>query len=143
MTDPHPHLFTPDDRGESVACSLTLPDDESTGELESADAELNPADAEPLLQPQSRCSTTSSRGVSPQRSSSSHFSHLSQHRSYRDDSDYKVAESDGPKPATDPYRRSQSPHSAASSPGVETQRRSDPSVQDDRGEQNEGFVALP
>ncbi len=39
--------------------------------------------------------------------------------------------------------RSQSPHSAASSPGVETQRRSDPSVQADRGEQNEGFVALP
>ncbi len=45
-----------------MACSLTLPDHESTGELESADAELNPADAEPRLQPQNRCGTASSRG---------------------------------------------------------------------------------
>ena len=33
-----------------MVCSLTLPDDESTGELESADAELDPADAELRLQ---------------------------------------------------------------------------------------------
>jgi len=140
----HPRLFTPDDRGESVACSLTLPDDESTGELESADAELNPADAEPRLQPQSRCGTASSRGVDPrQRSGSSHLSHLSQRRGHRDDGDRKGAESDWPKPATDPHRRSQSPHSAASSPRVETQQWPDPSVQDDRGEQNEGFAVPP
>ncbi|KAJ4307295.1 hypothetical protein N0V88_000678 [Collariella sp. IMI 366227] len=125
----HPRLFIPDDKGESVTCSLTLPDDESTGESESADAELNPADAEPCLQSQNRCDTASSRG----------------HRGHRDDSDRTVAESDWPKSAADPQHRSQTPHSPASrpasSPGVETQQRPNPSVQDDGEEQNEGFVA--
>ncbi|KAK0655549.1 hypothetical protein B0T16DRAFT_384400 [Cercophora newfieldiana] len=109
-------------------------DDESTSELE-------PVDAESCLQPQSRCGTASSCGVDPQQKSGS--CHLSQHRGHRDDSDRKVAESDWPKPAADPHRRSQSPYSAASSPRVETQQCSDPSVQDDRGEQKEGFVAPP
>lgn len=135
-----------------MACSLTLPDDESTGELESADAELNPADAEPCVQPQSRCGTASSRGVSPQRSSgSSRLSQLSQHRGHCNNSDRTVAE---PKPAAEPYHRSQSPHSTASSlassptsspasnPGVETQQWSDPLVQDNGREQNEGVVVL-
>ncbi len=34
-----------------MACLVTLPDDESTGELELADAKLNLANAEPHLQP--------------------------------------------------------------------------------------------
>ncbi len=59
----HPHLFTLDNRGESIACSLTLPDDKCTSELELADAKLNPANAKPI-------------GLQ-QRTSSSHLSHLS------------------------------------------------------------------
>ena len=60
-----PHLFAPDDRGQSVACSPTLPDHESTGEPESADAEPDPADAEPRLQPRSQHRAVPSRGVDP------------------------------------------------------------------------------
>ncbi|KAK3694836.1 hypothetical protein B0T22DRAFT_507617 [Podospora appendiculata] len=82
----------PDDRGEqngmcravqpqvveSRARTPTLPDDESTGELE-------PADAKPRLQPQSPCGAASGRGVDPQQGSGS--CRLSQHRDRLDDSD--------------------------------------------------------
>ncbi len=61
---------------ESRARTPTLPDDESTGELE-------PADAEPRLQPQSPCSAASGRGVDPQQRSGS--CRLSQ-RDHRGDS---------------------------------------------------------
>ena len=75
---PEPHLFAPDDRGESVACSPTLLDDESTGEPE-------PADAEPSLLPQSPSGTAPRRGVDPQQMSSS--GGLSPHPDHYDDDD--------------------------------------------------------
>ncbi len=63
---------------EMRACTPTLPDDESTGELE-------PADAEPRLQPQSPCGAASGREADLQQRSGS--CRLSQHRDHRDDSD--------------------------------------------------------
>ncbi len=80
-----PHLFAEDDRGESVACSPTPPGDESTSEPESADAELDPADAEPRLQPRSPHRAVLGCGVDLQQRSGS--CGLSQHRDHRDDSD--------------------------------------------------------
>lgn len=117
---------------ESRARTPTLSDDESTSELE-------PVDTEPCIQPQSQCGTASC-GVNSQQKSGS--CQLAQHRGHRDDSDRMVAESDWPKPAAGPHRRSQSPYSAAGTPRVETQQWFDLSVQDDKGEQNEGFVAM-
>ena len=73
----HPDLFTPNDRGESAACSLTLPDDESTGELESADTE-------PHFPPQSPSGAASSRGIDLQQRSGSCC--LSQHGGHHGDS---------------------------------------------------------
>jgi hypothetical protein len=130
-------LATPPQVVQSWARTPALPHDESTSELE-------PADAEPRLQPQSPSGAAPGHGVDlPQRSGSSHLSHPSQHRGYRDDGDRTVAESDWPKPAADLHRRSPSPQSAASSPRVETQQWPDPSVQDDGRKQNEGFAAPP
>ncbi len=60
---------------ESRARTPTLPDDESTSELE-------PADAEPRLQPQSPSGAASGRGVDPQQRSGSRG--LSQDRDHRD-----------------------------------------------------------
>jgi hypothetical protein len=55
---------TPPQVAESRACIPTLLDDESTSELE-------PADAEPRLQPQGPSGTASGRGVDPQQRSGS------------------------------------------------------------------------
>ncbi|KAK3291065.1 uncharacterized protein B0H64DRAFT_451756 [Chaetomium fimeti] len=63
---------------ESRTRTPTLPDDESTGELE-------PAYTEPRLQPQSPCGAASGRGVDPQQRSGS--CGLSQHSDHRDDND--------------------------------------------------------
>ncbi len=63
---------------ESRVCIPTLPDDESTSELE-------PADAEPRLQPQDPSDTASSRGVDLQQKSSS--GGLSPHPDHNDDDD--------------------------------------------------------
>lgn len=61
-----PHLFAPEDREENMACSPKLPDDESTGELGPADAELRLQPRSP--QSPSPHSTVSSREADPQQS---------------------------------------------------------------------------
>ncbi|KAK4098109.1 hypothetical protein N658DRAFT_544685 [Parathielavia hyrcaniae] len=66
---------TPPQVAESRAYIPTLPDDESTSELE-------PADAEPRLHPQGPSGTASGRGVDPQQRSGS--CGLSQHRDHCD-----------------------------------------------------------
>ncbi|KAK4113098.1 hypothetical protein N656DRAFT_642230 [Canariomyces notabilis] len=72
---------TPPQVVESRAHTPTLPDDESTSELE-------PADAEPRLQPQSPSGAASGRGVDPQqRSGSCGLSQHRDHRDHRDDND--------------------------------------------------------
>jgi hypothetical protein len=66
-----------------VACSPTLLDDESAGEPESADAELDPADAEPRSQPPTPRRAVPSRGVDPQQRSGS--CGLPRHRDHSND----------------------------------------------------------
>ncbi|KAK4098798.1 hypothetical protein N658DRAFT_509238 [Parathielavia hyrcaniae] len=100
---------TPPQVVESWASTPTLPDDESTSELE-------PAGAEPRLQPQSPSGAASGRGVDPQQRSDS--CGLSEHRDHRDDNDqasdpeqrHPLAPDDGEKndeegPAAPPHAR--------------------------------------
>ena len=117
----------PDDRGEqngmcpavppqvaeSGARTPTLPDDESTDELE-------PADAEPRLQSQSPSGAASSRAVHPQQRSG-----LSQHPDHRSDGD-QASDPEHRHPSVQDDRREQNEESRASMPRSPVDEGSNP-----------------